>query len=107
MPVALLVEADYPKDEERDEKRVKFSKEVLFPHYEKMVEEKGIKTKLSQWSDNTGHMVALWEFETMEEFAKMWNDERWQQIWGRWTFLVDNARIRLLRPAFYIPEDLK
>ena len=70
MSVALLIEADYPKDEERDKKRVKLSREVLMPYYEKMVEEKDIKRKMSIWSDNTGYVVALWEFETMEDLLR-------------------------------------
>jgi hypothetical protein len=107
MSIVLLSEADYPKDEERDKKRVKFSRDVLFPYYEKMVKEKGIKVKFSLWVDNTGHLVSWSEFETMEDFAKMWNDERWQHIMARRARLVDNVSFRLLRPGFYIPEDLK
>ena len=72
-----------------------------------MVEEKGIKFKGSAWSDNTGHMVGWAEFETMEDFSKMWEDERNQQMWAAWVYLVDSARIRLLRPSLDVPEDLK
>ena len=107
MPVVLLVECDNPKDEERNEKRLKYVREVWRPYWQKLVKEKDIKVESSDWSDNTGHMVVWHKFETMEDFAKMWNDERQQQLWARWTYLVDNARIRLLRPSLRIPEDLK
>ena len=106
MKVVVLWEWDNPKDEARDKKRREFGTEVLTPYWRKLVEEKGIKSKGDWWSDNTGHMVSWFEFETLEDFAKMWNDERFQQIWARLAFLVDNARIRLLRQAITIPEDL-
>ena len=107
MPVVLMGEWDNPKDEERNEKRLKFGREVATPYWEKLVEEKGIKVKGGVWSDNTGHMIGWREFETMEDFSKMWEDERYQQMWAAWVYLVDNAKIRLLRPTLTIPEDLK
>ena len=106
MPVALIVESDKPKDEERNKKRLKFTREVFGPYWKKLVEEKGIKEESSNWSDNTGRHVSWVRFETMEDFAKMWNDERWQQMMARWVYFVDNVRIRLLRPGVTIPEDL-
>jgi len=106
MPVVLLLEFDNPKDEARNAKRRKFEDEATRPYREKLVEEKGIKAKFSGWADCTGHIVVWWEFETMEDFAKMWNDEKWQQIWARWTYLVDNASIRLLRPSITLPKEL-
>jgi len=78
----------------------------MMPYGKKHVEEKGIKVKGDSWGDNTGHIVGWAEFETMEAFAKFWDDERWQQIRARHAYLVDNKRIRLLRPSFTIPEDL-
>ena len=107
MTVVLMREWDNPKDPERNRKRLKFGSEVMTPYWEKMVKEKDIKHKGSGWSDNTGHMIGWGEFETMEDFSKMWEDEGIQQIWAAWAYLVDNARIRLLRPTFMIPEDLQ
>jgi len=105
MKVVLLVEWDNPKDEARDKKGIKFNEEFITPYWES-VEEKGIKITASVWSDNTGHMVGWYELEDLEEFTKWWNDERMQQMWSRWTYLVDNVRIRLLRPGLTIPEDM-
>ena len=78
MPVVLLVEWDNPKDEERNEKRHKYVREVVTPYTQQLRKEKDIKLESSDWSDNTGHIVDWTEFETMEDFAKMWNDERYQ-----------------------------
>jgi len=106
MPVVGIVEWDNPKDEERNKKRLKFGREVMMPYWEKLVKEKGIKAEGGAWSDNTGHMISWWEFETMEDFSKMWEDKRWQQMRGQWTYYADNVSIRLLRPSIDIPEDL-
>ena len=106
MTVVLMREWDNPKDPERNRKRLKFSNEVSTPYWEKLFKEKGIKVKYGGWSDNTGHFISWVEFETMEDFAKMWEDERGQQISSRWSHFVDNMRIRLLRPGLTVPEDL-
>jgi hypothetical protein len=57
MPVVYLIEFDNPKDEERNEKRLKYGREVVTPYLQKMLKEKDIKVESSEWSDNTGHMV--------------------------------------------------
>ena len=106
MPVVMLSEYDNPQDEERNKRKRKFSSEVMRPHWEKLLKEKGIKVESSGWSDNTGHMVFWNVFETMEDFAKIWEDEKWQQIRTRWPRFVDNLSYRLMRPALNVPEDL-
>lgn len=106
MTVVLMTEHDNPKDEERNNKKRKFGTEVMRPYWEKLVEEKGIKSEGGNWSDNTGHIIGWYKFETMEDFSKMWDDERWQQMMARWTHFVDNASTRLLRPGLTVPEDL-
>jgi len=107
MPVVFMREWDNPKDEERNEKRRKYGREVWNPYWKKLVEEKGIKAKGSIWVDNTGHVVVWGEYETMEDFSKMWEDERLQQMWSQQAYFADNVRHRLLRPSITIPEDLK
>ena len=106
MPVVLLVEWDNPKCEERNKERLKFQREVWGPYGKKLFEDKGIKEKRSFWADNTGHIVVWREFDSMEDFTKMWEDERNQQMWSRWTHFADNIRYRLLRPSLTVPEDL-
>jgi len=106
MPVVQLYEYDNPKDEERSKKMRKFGREVMRPYWEKLVKEKDIKVESSSWADNTGRTIYWTKFETMEDFSKMRDDERWQQMRARWAYFVDNARIRLLRPGLTVPEDL-
>ena len=97
------MEWDTPKDDKRNKKRLKYDEEVGTPYYEKKREE-GIKLEITIWSDNTGHMVAWYEFETEKDFAKIWGDEEFQHIMARRAFLVDNASFRLLRPRIRLPE---
>ena len=106
MTVVLMIEFDYPKDPERDSKRLKYGSEVIEPYWDKLVKEKGIKVESTGWSDNTGHIISWSKFETMEDFAKLWEDEGWQQRVAAFTHLLDNKRIRLLRPSLTVPEEL-
>ena len=106
VPVVLLIEWDNPRDEERNKKRLKHEWEVSDPHWIKMVKEKDIKVDSSIWAENTGHMYMWMKFETMEDFAKMWNDERHQQIWAQWAKLRENVKNHLLRPEITIPENV-
>ena len=107
MHTGLLVEWDNPKCEERNAKRKKFVAEVIRPYWDKLLEKKNIKVEPTGWAENTGHFVVLYNFETVEDFSKVWGDERWHQNVARWTYLVDNARMRLLRSYVTMPEDLK
>ena len=106
MTVVQLVEWDNPKDPERHIKQLKYWSEVIGPYWDKLVKEKGIKVESTAWSDNTGHMINWNEFETVEDFAKLWEDEGWQQRLAAFQHLLDNMRIRLLRPSLTIPEEL-
>lgn len=104
MKVVLLFEWDNPKDEARNKKRLKHGEEVGTPYFEKKRNE-GIKYEMSLWSDNTGHMVGWMEFETEEDFAKIWGDDEFQHFMARRAYFVDNASHRLLRPTISLPED--
>lgn len=104
MTVVLLWEWDNPKDEARNKKRLKFDREEGAPFWEKKRKE-GIKLKMTSWSDNTGHIVGWMEFETMDDFSKLWEDKEWQQQVTKWSYLVDNVSVRLLRPTITLPEE--
>jgi len=104
LKVVLLWEWDNPKDEERNKKRLKHGYEVVAPYLEKKREE-GIKYESSVWSDNTGHMVGWFEYETEEDFVKMWGDDEFHHIMARRAYYVDNASHRLLRPTIRLPEE--
>ncbi len=103
MKVALLVEYDNAKDESRYKKYGEQSREGMPEWFKKLVEETNVK--FSDWADNTGHIISWLEFENMEDFAKLWNNEEWHKWWLRRNPFVDNLRFRLLRPSVTIPEE--
>ena len=95
MPVYLVSEHDNAKDEERYRKYQKYIVEEYWPWNQKMIE-KGVY-KATNLADNTGHMIAISEFENFEAFEKMWNDPEWNSIMIKWSQLVDNGKLRLCR----------
>jgi hypothetical protein len=52
-------------------------------------------------------MVGWYEFDSIEDLVKTMEDERLQHMVSAWTYLVDNAKRRLLRPSLTIPEELQ
>ncbi len=102
MKVVLLVEWDNAKDESRYKKYAEQSREPIPEWWNKLTDETNVKT--SGWVDNTGHIIQWLEFENMEDLAKMWNSEEWQNRWTKWNWLVDNLSFRFLRPALGVPE---
>ena len=101
MKVVLLVEWDNAKDESRYKEYAKRSREPP-EWWNKLVEESNVK--VSNWVDNTGHIINWLEFENMEALAKVWDSEDWQNRWTKWNWLVDNLSFRFLRPALGVPE---
>ena len=75
------------------------------PHLEKLIKEKDIGVKASSWTDNTGHIIHWYKYETLNEFAIMWLDEKWQALLADHAYYVDNTRIRLLRQQINRPEE--
>jgi len=105
MSVVLLIEWDNPKDTARNRKRLDLEEDNMKPRLEELIEEKGIGVKVSSWTDNTGHIIRWYKYETMDEFAIMWMDERWQFYLAEHSHYVDNTRIRLLRQQINHPEE--
>ena len=99
MSVYLLWEWTNPKEEEREEKRLKHEVDWLYPYFEKKINE-GAKLKGHGLADNTGGIVGLWIFETMEDFGKIWNDDEFKKGVVQMSRLVDNFTSRLLREVF-------
>jgi hypothetical protein len=103
MKVVLFMEFDNPKDGSRFKKYAEQTREPDPEWVKKLVEESNVK--YSDWTDNTGHIISWFEFENMEAFSKMWYTEEWQKrIQLKLSPLVDNLRIRLLRPTVTISE---
>ena len=104
MEVLLFREWDNPKDEERRKKYAEITSDSdLREHFEKLDVIKNWKG----WADSTGHIISLWEFESMEDFAKLWDDIEFHKIHARFYRVVDNFRLRICRPATLHPITLE
>ena len=60
----------------------------------------GIIMDFHSWTDNTGHFVVFIMFETIEKFGEIWNKEEFHDFLSESSMVVENQRIRLMRPAF-------
>ncbi len=99
MRVLVVLERDNAKDEERLKKYREYNQ--TYGPYRRGVQ-KGI-CKESTWTDGTGHVVDIQEFESMEDLAKVWGDDEYHSRFVRFCRLVDNASRRILRPAIPVP----
>ena len=100
MSVYLLWEWTNPKEEERNNRRLKHEKDWLYPYFGKKQQE-GIVQVLGL-SDGTGRITALFTFENMDEFDKIWNDMEFKKGIAQMSYLVDNFTSRVLRDVFDI-----
>jgi hypothetical protein len=102
--VLLFREWDNPKDEERRKKYAELTNDTaLRERFEKL----GVIKSMKGWADGTGHIISLWEFESMEDFTKLWNDMEFQRGLVRGYRVVDNLRIRICRPSTLHPVTLE
>ena len=102
MEVAMIVKFNTPKEPERNKKRYEFMAEYNRPYYDKKVKE-GVKWKASGWSNGSGTVIGWHEFETLEDFNKVWGDEEFQKIMARWSYFVDNCEVQVLWPSKSLP----
>ena len=98
MTVLLLAEWDNPKDETRLKKVNEWESTFM----QRKIEE-GIVKKVSQWTDGSGHIYWIAEFDDIDAYAKVWGEEEFHVKMIRWNRLVDNMSIRLLRPTMSVP----
>jgi len=103
MKVVILLEYKTPKEAERNKKRYKFGDENLTPYFNK--KDKEVKMNRSGWSDGSGTVISWMEFETLEDFNKVWGDEEFQILMARWSYNVDDVKVRILRPTHQIPPE--
>ena len=97
MKFAFLFEWDNPKKEDRLKKLLKHRNEKVEPYWLKMVKEKEVKVETKYWQDIDGRFHEVHEFESAEEFAKIWTKE-WLEIWGKYVTLMDNYSHKVMRP---------
>jgi hypothetical protein len=102
--VLLFREWDNPKDEKRRKQYTEMTRDnTLRERFEKL----GVIKSMKGWTDGTGHIISLWVFESMEDFAKLWNDIEFQRMHVRGYRVVDNFRIRICRPSVLDPITLE
>jgi len=95
MKMAMLIEYDNPKEEEKMKEYFGQADEVM-SFWEKK-KKQGVVKKTSNWSDNTGHMTFFVEFPSGETLGKFLADEEYHAIALKSFKYVDNISIRILR----------
>ena len=93
MPVSLVMEYDIPKGKPAVQEYLKVLKEKIIPICDNRID------KTTGLSDNTGHMIAIWEFKDMTSFSALWEDETYHRAMMSFNPVVDNLKIRLCRPS--------
>ena len=96
MEVITFAEWDIPKDEERRKKYIEYMGDTAWIS---RITNSGI-VKHRAWTDgNGGHVMCTAEFESMENYAKVWNDLEYHRRHARFYRIVDNFKMRVCRPA--------
>ena len=97
MKVLLLTTYENPKSEEGLKKRNEF-----FEKHGSVFSERRKKynVKFSLWTDGTGKMYMLDEFESYGNFAKYMDDEELHRKNVQWCRVVNNVKFKVLRESF-------
>ena len=94
MKTLVIMEWDNFKDEDKLKKYFDYIGTYPFRARREALEVKRVYS--GGWSDGTGHMVLIEEYESMEEFSRLWSDEEHQRKLIRLGRLVKNLSIRIL-----------
>ena len=94
--VVLFGEFDAPKTNLEPYLKLMTESSKAFANWAK----KGIIKDFHSWTDNTGHFIVFFLFETIEKYAELWNEPEYHKFIGESSMFVENLRIRLMRPAF-------
>jgi hypothetical protein len=100
MKVALLMTWENFKSDEGLKKYYDYGDETREYRTERR---KKFNVKRSVWSDGTGKMYAVYEFESYDAYAKYMDDEEIQRIWINTFRTVKNAEMKVLRGAISAP----
>ena len=100
MKVLVLTTWENPKSDEGLKKYYDYGDKTREYRHERI---KKYNVKASGWSDGTGKMYYLMEFESYEAYAKYWDDEEIQKIWIYSFRNVKNAKIKVLRGQISAP----
>ncbi len=98
MPVLWFMEYDIPKDAEASKRYMNY---IFDEEYSCMVMDKceKIGAKLNVWCDDSSHIIFTIEFDTIEDYDRLFEDPEWQKGMDRLNQLVLNANTRMMRPA--------
>lgn len=97
MEVITFAEWDIPKDEERRKKYVEYMGDRAWID---RINKMGLVKRHRAWTDGTGgHIMYTAEFDSMEDYAKVWNDLEYHRRHARFYRIVDNFKMRVCRPA--------
>ena len=94
MKVLVLTTWELPKSFEGLKKRNEYNekhKQYWIERYEKY------NVKNSIWTDGTGKVYSLLEFESYGDYAKFMDDEELQRKFAQWCRVVNNAKVNVLR----------
>ena len=99
----LCVEYRNPKDEARGKRLLDLQKK-LEGKAEKWVKSGLLSPDVEIFTDNTGLFVYWFPFESMEKFGKFYDNEEVQKVFAIASGLLDDIRIRLLRPGIDVSD---
>ena len=94
----MLYEYSHSTEPERRRKGYDIA-EGDFVNYFLKKQKEGVKWKNEDYTDGTNTIVGMGVFETIDDFSKVWGDEEFQVIVSRWSYYVDNGKVRILRKA--------
>ena len=100
MKVLVITAWENPKSDEGLKKYYEYQ-EKHSPY--RSERQKKYNVKSSAWSDGTGKMYHLDEFENHEAFAKFNEDEEYQKMFVHFCRLVNNANVKVLRETIWTP----
>ena len=99
MKVMLVIKMETYKDEAKRKKWYEFDNTVWKEKHE------GIKYKeLGGWGTQPGEVTNLFEYESMEEFSKIWSDMEIQAAFVKYRNLVKDLKIEIWRPSVSLPS---
>ena len=96
MTVSLVMEWDVPKGKQATKEYRKVIEEKVRPICSKRVD------KTTGLTDNTGHIIAIWEFKDTASFSELWEDENYHSAMMSFSNVADNLNIRLCRPSIAV-----
>jgi len=100
MKVLVLTTWEIPKSDEGQKKYY----EYINKHSQYWAERREkYNVKASGWSDGTGKMYVLREFESYDAYAKFFDDEEFQKTHIHLFRTVKNAKMKVLREAIPAP----